>query len=213
MKKLLCSVLLAVVFCTASTSHAISQQYADKEKGWHKGTYFLVGAGYMNLDSDTHVQTGNKFGKDRVLGYGLTFGWNFIDWLAAELSTRYATEKAANQREHAANIDINAKYSLILDALTKWEKIRFLPYGKIGGGIFGAAVPDTRAGNDRFGVYGPSMNVGIGMELLLIQNLYVGVEFTEHFVWLQEKFRGTQKILNGGFDAQDSVFGYVGTHF
>lgn len=213
MKKILVSLVGLALFAVSSLAWA-SADYASKEKGWHKGVYILGNIGMMNVDKDTNVLTNQAFGSDIILGYGLTFGWNFLDFLAAELDMRYGREKFNNQTEHAANIDINVKYSLILDALTKLESVRFLPYGKIGGGIFGAAVPDTSAGNNRFGVYGPSMNIGIGLETLIIKYLYVGVDFTEHFVWLQAKSNSAgQRILNGGFDPQYSVFGHVGVHF
>ncbi len=213
MKKMITAVVGLICLTLASLGFA-SADYASKEKGWHKGFYALANVGMMNIDKDTNVLTNRAFGSDIILGYGLTFGWNFLDFLAAELDMRYGSEKFNNQKEHAANIDINVKYSLILNALTQWEKIRFLPYAKVGGGIFGAAVPDTSAGNDRFGVYGPSMNIGVGLETLILHYLYVGVDFTEHFVWLQSKSNSAgQKILNGGFDPQYSVFGHVGVHF
>ena len=121
MKKLFVLVVTGLLFFQTSSLFAAAD-YASKEKGWHKGVYTLVGMGYMNVDKDTNVSTGVAFGSNRIMGYGLTFGWNFVDSLAVELAMRYGSEKFNNQTEHAANIDINAKYSLILDALTKMEK-------------------------------------------------------------------------------------------
>lgn len=191
-------------------SSAVS--FATPEKGWHRGTYYLLGLGMMNNDEDTNVLTNTSFGSTNLLGYGLTFGWDFLDFLGVELQMRYASETAAGQREHAANIDILAKYSLILNALTKWEKVQFLPHLKAGGGIYGAAVP--RGGNDRFGVYGPAGVLGFGVETLLAKIFYVGFDFNNHFVNLQQKNNAAgQRILNGGFDYQYSFFGYFGVHF
>lgn len=207
MKKLLAGLLVILFVGSVSLSSR-----AEQEKGWHKGTYFLVGLGMMNNDEDTNVLTNTAFGSTNLLGYGYTIGWNFIDWLALELQMRYATETAAGQREHAANIDILAKYSLILNGLTKWEKIQFLPYIKGGAGIYGAAVP--RGANDRFGVYGPAGVLAVGMETLLLKKFYVGADFANHFVNLQAKNNAAgQRILNGGFDYQYSIFGYFGIHF
>lgn len=204
----------AAVFVFSAGLQALAgADYSSKEKGWHKGFYFLTGVGFMNVDEDTNVVNGRAFGSNNILGYGFTTGWNFLDNWAAELQTRYGTEKVGAQREHAANININAKYSFIIEALTKLDSARFLPYLKLGGGIFGAAVPDTSVGNDRFGVFGPSIVLGGGMEVLLAKMFYAGLDFTQDLVFLQEKNRGAQRILNGGFDPQYSLFGNVGVHF
>lgn len=188
--------------------------FAKPEKGWHRGNYLLVGLGSMNVDEDTNVLTNRVFGNSNILGYGLTYGWNFLDFLAAELQLRYGTDSANNQKEHAANIDFLLKYSLILDVLTRNEVARFLPFVKAGAGIFGAAVPDTSAGNDRFGVFGPAGIFGTGMEVLIAKLFYAGVDFNMHLVNLQEKRNSNNvRILAGGFDPQYSVFGYFGVHF
>jgi len=208
MKKIIA--LLAVV--SVLSLSAVSM--AKPEKGWHKGVYILGGVGSLNVDHDTNVVTNAAFGKNRILGYGLTIGDNFLDFLAAELQARYGTDTAGGNKEHAANFDLNIKYSLILDALTRMEKVRILPYIKAGGGLFGAAVPSNDAGNNRFGVYGPSADFGAGVEVLLLKKLYVGADFTENLVWLKEKTNAAGvRILAGGFDPQDSFFGYVGVHF
>lgn len=208
---------IALLVCLLALTSLVAQakpNYAAKERGWHKGAYLLFGGGSLNVDKDTNVLTNRAFGSKNILGFGMTTGWNFIDWLAVELQLRYGTEKVAAQREHTANINLNLKYSIITDALTSAENIRFLPYIKAGGGAFGAAVPDTSAGNDRFGVYGPLADVGGGLEILIVKKLYVGVDFTYDFVWLQNKNNSAgQRILNGGFDPQYSVFGYLGVHF
>lgn len=204
---------VAIVMLSVGAQAFASADYSSKETGWHKGFYFLTGVGFVNVDEDTNVVNNQAFGTDNLLGYGFTAGWNFLDWLAAEFQARYATERVGVQREHAVNLNINAKYSFILDALTKLDKVRFLPYVKLGGGLFGAAVPDTSVGNDRFGVFGPSLAFGGGMEVLIAKMLYVGVDFTQDLVFLQEKNRGAQRVLNGGFDPQYSVFGNVGVHF
>lgn len=207
MKKFIGLVLVLLVGLTAGTASA------QPEKGWHKGTYYLFGIGMMNNDEDTNVLTNRAFGGNYLLGYGFTTGWNFFDWLALELAFRYATETDNNQKEHAVNININAKYSFILDALTRSELFRFLPYIKAGGGVYGAAVPDTSAGNDRFGVFGPLVGFGGGMEILFKNWLYFGVDIAEDLVFLKEKNNNAgQRILNGGFDPQLSVFGYLGVH-
>lgn len=204
--------VVGISFCFISSAVA-KADWASKEKGWHKGTYVLLGLGFLNVDKDTNVNTNQAFGSNIILGTGLTFGWNFLDNWAAELQMRYGTEVASGQREHAANININAKYSLILDSLTRMENLRFLPYAKVGGGIFGAAVPDITAGNDRLGVFGPTFDFGVGMEMLFYKLWYFAVDFTQDFAFLQDKSKGGQKILNGGFDPQSSVYAYVGIHF
>lgn len=206
MKKLISLAVVLLVFSTASTG------WATPEKGWHKGFYTLLGVGFMNNDEDTNVLTNTAFGNANIFGLGLTFGWNFLDFLGTELQMRYGTDTAAGQKEHAANIDFLLKYSLILDALTRMDKVKFLPYTKAGAGVYGAAVP--RGGNDRLGVYGPAGVFSLGMEVLLAKIFYVGTEFTNHFVKLQQKNNAAgQPILNGGFDYQYSVFGYFGVHF
>ncbi|MDP2600239.1 MAG: hypothetical protein Q8P84_05835, partial [Deltaproteobacteria bacterium] len=168
----------------------------------------------MNVDQDTNVQNNAAFGSDYLLGYSFVAGWNFLDNWAAELQTRFTTEKVGNLREYAGNININAKYSLILPGLTSLDTIRFLPYGKIGGGAFGAAIPAASAGNDRQGVWGPAIDFGVGLEMLILKYLYVGLDFTVDIVFMQEKFNSSgQRIMNGGTDIQPSGFGYVGVHF
>ena len=209
MKKLVSVLLVGLLLSSVSLTAK-----AEQEKGWHKGSYFLFGLGSMNNDKDTNVLNNRAFGSANLLGYGLTFGWNFLDFLATELQLRYATETVAGQKEHAANVDLLLKYSLILNTLTRWEKIQFLPYVKAGGGMYGAAVPDTSAGNNRFGVYGPAGVLAVGVETLLLKRFYVGADFANHFVNLQAKSNAAgQRILNGGFDYQYSVFGYFGVHF
>lgn len=212
MKKIF-SLVAGIALLSIATQALASADYSSKEKGWHKGFYFLTGVGMMNVDEDTNVVNNQAFGSDNIMGYGLTWGWNFLDHWAAELQTRYGTEKVGARREHAANININAKYSFIIDALTSLDSARFLPYIKVGGGIFGAAVPDTSVATDRLGVFGPSLVLGGGMEILLAKMLYVGFDFTEDLVFLQEKNRGATRIINGGFDPQYSFFGNVGVHF
>lgn len=213
MKKIFEVIAVMMVLCQTSTVFA-KADYASKEKGWHKGFYTLAGLGFLNVDKDTDVVNNKSFGSDVIMAYGLTFGWNFLDFLAVELQSRYGTESSQGKTEHAANINMNVKYSLILDALTKSEMIRFLPYGKVGGGVFGAAVPATSAGNGRFGVWGPTFDFGVGMEILISKIWYVGLDFTQDFAFLQEKKNAAGvKILNGGFDPQSSLFGYVGVHF
>ncbi|MBI5298938.1 MAG: outer membrane beta-barrel protein [Deltaproteobacteria bacterium] len=209
--------LFVGIFLIFSSTVFASADYASKEKGWHKGAYTLLGVGFLNVDKDVNVVTGQSFGSDIIPAYGLTTGWNFLDHWATELQMRYGTEKVNGRREHAVNINFNGKYSFILDALTKWKIVRFLPYVKIGAGVFGAAVPNLSAGNDRLGVWGPTFDLGGGMEILIHKFLYVGLDFTQDFAFLQEKFNTINgvrtKILNGGFDPQSSLFGYVGVHF
>lgn len=208
MKKIIC--LLVALFVLGASPGA----FAKPEKGWHKGSYFLAGVGVMNNDEDTNVTTNTSFGNANILGYGLTFGWNFLDFLAAELEMRYGSETAGGNREHAANIDFLVKYSLILDALTRNEAVRFLPYLRAGAGVYGAAVPTSDTVTNRFGVYGPAGVLSVGMEVLLAKIFYVGADFTNHFVNLQAKNNSAgTRILNGGFDYQYSVFGHFGVHF
>lgn len=191
-----------------------SAAFATPEKGWHRGSYFLLGVGMMNVDEDTNVVNNTAFGSKNILGYGMTFGWNFLDFLGIELQTRYGSDTAGGAREHAVNIDILAKYSLILDALTRNETVRFLPYAKGGAGVFGAAVPDSSAGNNRFGVYGYGGVMGAGMEVLISKIFYAAADFNLHLISLQSHTNSSgQRILNGGFDPQYSIFGYFGVHF
>ncbi|MBI4124604.1 MAG: outer membrane beta-barrel protein [Deltaproteobacteria bacterium] len=208
MKKIF-GVLIATLMGLASTA-----AMATPEKGWHKGSYALLGIGMMNVDEDTNVVNNTAFGSRNILGYGLTFGWNFLDFLAAELQMRYGSDTAGGAREHAVNADILLKYSLILDVLTRNETVRFLPYIKGGAGVFGAAVPDSSAGNNRFGVYGYGGVMGTGMEVLIAKLFYVAADVNLHLISLQSHTNSAGvRILNGGFDPQLSVFGYFGVHF
>lgn len=211
----ICHLLVMGVLLLQSTLAWGSADYKNKEEGWHRGFYIAGGGGFMNVDEDTNVVTNEPFGNDFLMASGIILGWNFRDTHSVEFQGRYATETSlAGDREHAASASVNFKYSFIAERLTPREKWRLLPYIKFGMGVVGAAVPNTLSTNDRLGVYGPSFVLGAGLDLLITQFLYIALDYTHDFAFLQDKFDATgTKILKGGFDPSPSVFGYVGLHF
>lgn len=208
--------LLLAVFLLAGLGFSQTAEAIDYSN--HKGFYIYGMGGFMDASHDTNVRTNQSFGSAVIPGFGLTSGYNFTDWIAAELQIAYGTATgttpSGNGREHLLNIRLNAKYSFLTKkyAGADWK---ILPYVKAGGVAHGLFVnaPNT---NDKVGAFGGGVGLGGGLEVNY-KALYLGLDLSNDLIFLSEQRRtiaGVDTLITaGGFDYQISLMAAVGVHF
>jgi len=82
--------LLFFLIGTAAPANA-SDKPEFPEKGWHKGMYLTGNFGMMRVTNDRHSVTDIAFGGAWAPSFGITIGWDFMDWLGTMLQFQYAT--------------------------------------------------------------------------------------------------------------------------
>lgn len=192
--------------------------HARPPSGFHEGPYFMLEGGLLNFSADTNVRTNTKVGHDYEPAAGFTFGWNLVDWIAPEFEVKYTTNKNGGNREHVVNVGMNAVLYLITDQMTDFKSIHILPFVLAGPVFQFAAVPGDAASSDKtMSAWGPGFGAGAGIRMLFAKYGYAGITVRSDFVLLPDKSQNiggaTAKIMDGGFDVQLGLMGYIGVHF
>lgn len=174
--------------------------------GWHEGPYLMFGLGMINTDHDVNSVTGEHFGNDYSLCYGLTFGWNITDPLAAEMQIRvvYNTGTFGGVDAHQWGLatSLMARYSFLTNApLFHAHGVKLLPYAKGGVELYGIAVPGN-ANESRVISFGPGGVLGTGLEFLVGDHFVLDLGIEGALVYLLERKQNDVVVVKGGLDPQ-----------
>lgn len=225
MKKIAAVFILVAMFI--ATSNAIAGPKFP-EKGWHKGPYLFVMGGMTQAGNDRNVDTNMRFASIFAPAVGLTFGWDIADWIGPMLSLKYGFDTdtvgnntpnhpVQNAREHIINIELMGRVTFLTGWKNISEKFKILPYVKVGGAAHGLYI-NAAASANKGGSWGYGPGVGAGIEGLIIDKIWVGIDLQENLLFLQSVKKtvgGTPntEILKGGFYPQFALMGTVGYHF
>ena len=208
---------IIVFFAFFSASHANAEEV---KKGFHTGPYLAIEAGAVQAKFDYNEVDGEKIGRDYEPSIGFIFGWNAWDFLSAELQARYTTNLThGERREHLADANLFGKWTMILDALTRHETFRILPFLKGGIAVRIAALPGaTGASNGTVVSVGVGPSVGGGVSFLLYKYFYFGFDLQcdmHSFGDINQTVNSVPNVLvyKGGFYPSFSGMGMVGVHY
>jgi len=212
MKKTVLALFIAVSFIMllfAQTASA-SDNPVFPDKGWHKGWYVTGNFGMMRVTNDSHSVTNRKFAGSWAPSFGLTVGWDYLDWLGTMLQFQYATttghagdpanvmakkygsytypagtfSPVENAREHAMDIGVYMKATLPYFTHAGWQPnaVKILPYVKLGGLAHVLYVNASKSEN-KAGAVGGGIGIGGGCEFYIWKGLYVGLDMTEAIIF------------------------------
>jgi len=209
MKKVICLTLLFLI---------VSMTSSAAPKGFNKGPYFLLNAGFIHYTVDNNARTGRKVGRNIEPAFGFDFGWNITDEIAPELLIRYATNKNNGNREHIVNTHLSAVYNFLINGLVNHKIFHIIPIVKAGLVAQLAAIPgDPLSNDDKMAVWGIGPSFSAGVRAMITRYFYCGINGETNFIHLPAKYQeisGTKtKILSGGWDLQLGLVGEVGVHF
>lgn len=227
MKKLI--VVAALLIATFAASTVFAERIEFPDKGWHKGFWITAMGGMTQISHDTNVQTNRKFNGTIIPAFGLSLGYDIADWIGPMLQMQYGTTTDQvgdgtanypfeNAREHAITMRLAARATLPYFTKASWQpdKIKIIPYAKLGGAAHGLYVNAPSNGN-KVGAWGGGVSLGAGLECLIIDRIWVGLDITEDLMFLQDYYRtiaGVRtKIVDGGFAPMFTLMGMVGYHF
>jgi hypothetical protein len=208
-----------ILFAVCLLSLVLSgSAYAKPPKGFHEGPYVLFGGGLLNFAIDDNVRTNTKVGRDYEPAASFAFGWNVTDWIAPELQVRYATNKAGGEREHIADINLNAVASLIVSALADAKHVQFIPFVQAGPLVQAAIIPKDPGTTDAsMRIWSPGFGFGGGMKFIFLRYTYVSLVAQCDIVSVDSQYQeigGVRtRVLQGGLDTQPGFNGMIGFHF
>lgn len=228
MKKIF--IMVAVIF---AVSFACSASFAERiqfpDKGWHKGFWITAMGGMMQATEDTNIQSNRKFDGTFIPAFGLSLGYDIADWIGPMLQLQYgtATDQVGdgtvnypyeNAREHDIKIRLAARATLPYFMHAGWQpnKWKIIPYLKLGG-TGGAVYVNASATGNKIGAWGGGAAVGAGLETLIVDRVWIGLDLTEDLMFLQNYYKTVAgvntKIVEGGFKPAFTLMGMVGYHF
>lgn len=240
MKKLLVVLALIAIAAPSVTASAMGAKWPDK--GWHKGAYLAGNVGMMQATNDTHSVTGRKFDSAIIPSFGLTFGWDILDWIGPMLQLNFGTASSQvgtlaavgaypagtfpieNAREYAVNAGLYARATLPYFTRASWqgENFKLIPYLKLGGVGHGLYVNAPTA-NNKIGAYGGGIGFGAGAEMFIWKGIFIALDATENIIFQATYYKNINpsgggaairtKILSGGTAAQFNLQGLFGWHF
>ncbi len=226
MKKIL---MLAIVATAVISTTASAERIKFPDKGWHKGFWITAMGGMTQVGHDTNVQTNRSFDGTFIPAVGLSLGYDIADWIGPMMqfqygfasdtvgdgTVNYPTESA---REHEIKIRLAARGTLPYFMHAGWQpnKWKIIPYLKLGGTAHALYVNAPTNGN-KIGAWGGGIAVGGGLETLIIDRIWVGIDITEDLMFMQSYYKTiagvNTKLVNGGFTPMFSLVGMVGYHF
>ena len=185
--------------------------------------------GFAQSTHDTNVQTNVKYDGAIIPAFGLSLGYDIADWSGPMLQMQYGTTRAQvgngaanygfeNAREHAITMRLAARATLPYFVRAGWQPdtIKIIPYAKLGGAGHGLYVNASQDGN-KVGAWGGGVSLGVGLEMLIIDRIWIGIDFSEDLMILQDythDVAGTPTlIVRGGFKPMANLMGMVGYHF
>lgn len=185
-------------------------------EGFYNGPYILLVAGTKELDWDTNQRTQIQEGGSWEPLYGLTFGWNLMDWLAPELSLQYTNSPNGGRREHVAEANVGPTFSLLINPLLG-ETWQFIPFIHPTFTVELASLPGDRlAADDRVTMTGLGGSVTAGVRILR-KYFYAGLNVRETFLDFDEQkqnINGVETLIyTGGMKTQFETFLSLGVHY
>ena len=231
-RNLLCGVLALLLLS------GLSGEASANSEGWDQGFYLSVGAGYMQVNNDSHVITGSQFSKNWEPALAnLTIGWDATMWVRPLLSMTYTTATSSvgnagaavgafpagtfpreNAREHVLDITLANRFTLpYFVEKGNDATVKFLPYLKVGGTAHALFVNASTDAN-KVGAFGGGPAVGIGAQINVWKGLFFNIDATEHLIF-QKAYKTTvagtpdTKVTDGGFKPRFAVLGSIGWHF
>jgi hypothetical protein len=191
---------------------------ARPPKGFHTGPYLQLLLGGVDSSFDRNLVSNTTTGRDTELALGFLFGWHLSDHWGPFLEARYSTDANGGNRTHMVNGNIGGTYTLILDALTRFQSLRILPY--IGADMLFRidALPiDPSVGTNLTNRYGVGPGVIGGINFLFKRYMYIGVMAQEDFPYFFERSQpigGVETpVYADGWHPQWSASLNVGFHF
>lgn len=225
-------IILAVAILLAATlisSLAFAERIEFPDKGWHKGFWITAMGGMQQATHDRNIQTNRKFNGSIIPAFGLSLGYDIADWIGPMLQMQYGTTTDQvgngavdypfeNAREHALTMRLAARATVPYFTKASWQpnSVKIIPYGKLGGVGHALYVNAPSTGN-KIGAWGGGATIGAGVEFLIIDRIFVGLDVSEDLMFLQSYYRTINgvrtKIVNGGFKPMFTLMGMVGYHF
>lgn len=247
MKKVL-GVVIALVLLAISLEANAGAKWPDK--GWHKGFYLTGNVGMMQVTNDRHAVTRKKFDGPFNPSFGLTLGWDVADWIGPQIQINFATAKAKvgdpanatavvvypdgfsaaagtfpvqDAREYALNFGLYARATLPYFTRASWqgEKLKFIPYLKLGG-VGHALFVNASNNNNKIAAYGGGIGIGAGAEVFIWKGIIFCLDATEHIIFQGSYMKTINdstdtprrvKFLEGGTKPQFNLTGMFGYHF
>lgn len=211
---------LSALLAVALLLSAASPLHARAKKGFHTGPYLALEVGAMQAEFDKNQVTGQDVGGNFEPSLGFLFGWNVTDELSAELQGLYTTNRLnAGGREHVASGGVFGKWSIVTDALTDFQKIRILPFVKVGMLVRAASLPNTEDPNDdTMSTIGWGPAIGGGIAFLAFKYFYFGVDVQGEFLLFEEKRTTVNGVPNtllykGGLHPSVATLAILGVHY
>lgn len=183
---------------------------ARPPKGFHTGPYLQLLLGAVDSTFDRNLVSNTTTGRDEELALGFMFGWHTSDHWGPFIEARYSTDNNGGNRIHMVNGNVGATYTLILDALTRFQSLRILPY--IGGDLLfriDALPADPTIGNNLINRYGVGPGIVGGINFLFKRYVYIGIMGQEDFPY----FSASTPAYGSGWHPQWSASLNAGFHF
>lgn len=209
-----------MLFATAAIAlSAAPCAHARPPRGFHTGPYLQFVSGARDTAYDTNLVSGVKQGHDIDALFGAIFGWNVNDTWSAELHGHYSSPGTESVQEHLINVRLQARYSLITEALTHFQSLRILPYVSAGPLVqlnAMASAPGTTENRAKQWGYGLSFGTGVSFQFWH-DYAYISVGgFLDliHRQDLSQDVSGVDTLVyRGGNDLDWSSIGAIGVHF
>lgn len=212
MKRRIIAVLAAVLTITiAGSAFAAGPKWPDKN--WHRGFYITGNVGMMQVTNDKHAVTGKPFNGPIDPSFGLTFGWDVVDWIGPLLQVNFATTTGtagdarnnnadmtygnltfpagtftaqSGVREYALDFGLYVRATLPYFTKASWQKDNFkiIPYAKAGGLGHGLFV-NASSDNNKIGAYGGGLGFGAGVEFFAWNGFVFSIDATEAIIFQQ----------------------------
>jgi Outer membrane protein beta-barrel domain len=201
------------------------------DRGWHTGAYVAANVGMLQVTNDKNAATGQKFDGSFDPAFGITLGYDLLDWVGPMFQVTYATADATvgnddaagtfpteRARQHVVNVSLFVRMTApsILRSAWQAEHVKVIPYFKFGG-VFHDLFVHTATEANKVGAVGGGAAVGMGCEFHIWKGLFISLDLTENLIY-QESF---DRVIDGqpttltksGFNPQFQLLGLFGWHF
>jgi hypothetical protein len=196
-----------------------SQAEARPFAGFHQGPYLQLVTGVRDASFDTNVADHTKSARDIEPVFGFNFGWNITDPWAVELRALYSSAGVTSIQQHLINAHVNARWSLITDALTDFVSLRILPFLSAGGVIQANILPGATGATDtRVLQWGGGISGGGGISFLFFHDqVYLNMRGSADLInrgVVEQSVGGTStRVYDGGWGVDWAATAGLGVHF
>lgn len=239
MKNLLRGMLVVVVlmFVANPALAYYKKRYDFPQKNWHKGPYVAGNGGMAHMANDQHQVTRVRMGGSLDPTFGLTVGWDILDWIGPMLQINYTTTIAfvgngggatgvypagtfptESARLHAVDISLFARATLpyFTRSRWKWNEFKISPYAKLGVTGYILYVNSPTPAN-RIGATGAGPAIGAGVEFYPWEGFFCALDITESLIFQGSSLRviadTVTQVSESGLRPQTRFMGLIGWHF